>query len=119
MIPLYPLLAAVFSLLTSVNGLGLYPANGRTDLVIRVDGQVTVKDYRLGDPERLVIDVFGARKVVRGDRFDRIDRGGKRGHEAVALVLNDAPLVPRYVVRDEVGVITDESTGSCAWVLLP
>ena len=54
MIPLMPLIAAVLSLLTSVNGLGLAPANGRTELTIRVDGAVSsVKDYRLGDPDRL------------------------------------------------------------------
>ncbi len=76
MIPLMPLLAAVLSLLTSVNGLGVFPVNGRTDLVIRVDGPVTVKDYRLGDPERLVLDVTGARKALPADRFDKIDRGG-------------------------------------------
>ncbi len=76
MIPLMPLFAAVLSLLTSVNGLGLFPVNGRTDLVIRVDGPVTVKDYRLGDPERLVLDVTGARKALPADRFDKIDRGG-------------------------------------------
>lgn len=76
MIPLMPLVAAVFSLLTSVNGLGLYPVNGRTDLVIRVDGPVTIKDYRLGDPERLVLDVTGARKALPADRYDKLDRGG-------------------------------------------
>ncbi len=76
MIPLMPLLAAVLSLLTSLNGLSLAPVDGRTDLTIRVDGQVTVKDYRLGDPERLVIDVTGARKALPADRFDDLKRGG-------------------------------------------
>jgi type IV pilus assembly protein PilQ len=79
MIPLIPLLAAALSLLTSVNGLALKPVSGRTDVVIRVDGQVTIKDYRLGDPERLVIDLNGAQKAISGDRFDNLDRGGVKG----------------------------------------
>ena len=79
MIPLIPLLAAALSLLPSVNGLGLYPVSGRTDLVVRVDGQVTVKDYRLSDPERLVIDVAGAVKALPADRFGKLDRGGVKG----------------------------------------
>ena len=109
MIPLFPLFAAVLSLLTSVNGLGLISANGRTDLVIRVDGQVTVKDYRLGDPERLVIDVFGARKVVTGDRFDRIDRGGVKA----ISISQFQPEVVRVVVdlAGRVQYVVDRRTG--------
>ncbi len=109
MIPLFPLFAAVLSLLTSVNGLGLSSANGRTDLVIRVDGQVTVKDYRLGDPERLVIDVFGARKAVTGDRFDRIDRGGIKA----IRISQFQPEVVRVVVdlAGRVQYVVDRRTG--------
>ena len=109
MIPLFPLFAAVLSLLTSVNGLGLISANGRTDLVIRVDGQVTVKDYRLGDPERLVIDVFGAHKALTGDRFDRIDRGGVKA----IRISQFQPEVVRVVVdlAGRVQYVVDRRTG--------
>jgi type IV pilus assembly protein PilQ len=60
----------------AVISLSVVPASGRAQVVIGVDGDVSVKDFVLRGPDRIVVDVTGARLDVRRNRYDRVARGG-------------------------------------------
>lgn len=60
-----------------VMAVSLVPSNGRAELVIQIRGAVEVKDFTLGDPPRLVLDVKGATLASGGDvGYDGVSRGG-------------------------------------------
>jgi type IV pilus assembly protein PilQ len=61
---------------SSVTGLSVVPAGGRVDVVIEVDDAVQVHDFRLGSPERVVLDLRGARLDMPARGYDRVARGG-------------------------------------------
>ena len=46
---------------SGVTGLSVVPAAGRAEVVITVDPSVRVHDFRLPSPERVVVDLQGAR----------------------------------------------------------
>jgi type IV pilus assembly protein PilQ len=46
-----------------------------TDVVLALDGEVTVSDFRLTDPHRIVVDLRGA-EMRSGVTYDRVARGG-------------------------------------------
>ncbi|CAN5166076.1 hypothetical protein BH23GEM2_BH23GEM2_03370 [soil metagenome] len=60
----------------SVTGLSLVPASGRAEVVIAVDAAVDVRDFRLPSPERVVLDLSGARLDMPPRGYDRVSRGG-------------------------------------------
>lgn len=76
MIPLMGLLTAALAALTSVTSLSVVPADDRTEVVIAVQGAVSVTDFMLERPARLVVDLAGAKHALPRDRFMGIDRGG-------------------------------------------
>jgi type IV pilus secretin PilQ/predicted competence protein len=78
MTPILALWLALFAAPTSVRGVSVLPAEGRTEIVVEFDGAVTVKDFRIGNPERLVLDVSGARQTLPRNSFPDIKRGGVR-----------------------------------------
>lgn len=95
MTPILALWVALLADPTSVKGVSVVPAEGRTEVVIEFDGAVRVTDFRLRDPERLVIDVTGARQTLPRATFSDIQRGGVRAlrvsqyqPEVVRLVLD-------------------------------
>lgn len=95
MTPILALWVALLADPTSVTGVSVVPAEGRTEVVIEFDGAVRVNDFRIGNPERLVLDVSGARQTLPRDRFTDIERGGIRAlrvsqyqPEVVRLVLD-------------------------------
>lgn len=59
-----------------VTGVSIIPRPGRAVVVIDVRGSVTVQDFTLSDPNRLVIDVLGARLRVTGTVYDGVNRAG-------------------------------------------
>jgi len=59
-----------------VTAVSVLPTAGRTEVVIAVDGAVSVKDFALAGPNRVVLDLTGARLGIRGERYDRVARGG-------------------------------------------
>jgi type IV pilus assembly protein PilQ len=61
---------------SSVTGLSIMPAGGRVEVVIEVDDAVQVHDFRLGSPERVVVDLRGARLEMPPRGYDRVSRGG-------------------------------------------
>ena len=57
MMPIVSFWAAVLTALSSVTGLSVVPAGDRTEVVIAVDGPVSVEHFALRDTDRLVVDV--------------------------------------------------------------
>lgn len=65
----------------------------RTDVVLAVDGEVSVSDFRLSDPHRIVVDLRGA-EMRSGVSYDRLARGGITN----VRLAQYAPSVVRVVV---------------------
>lgn len=60
-----------------VTGVSVQASPGRADIVINVRGAVEVRDFMLESPDRLVLDVVGARlKGSAGNLYDGVKRGG-------------------------------------------
>ena len=59
-----------------VTGVSLLPAPGRAEVVVGVRGDVEVKDFVLRNPDRLVLDVSGARLAGISTSYDGVVRGG-------------------------------------------
>ncbi|MEP6494110.1 MAG: AMIN domain-containing protein [bacterium] len=61
----------------TVISLSVVPATGRANVVIRVDGSVTLKHFTLDKPDKIVIDLTGATLgLPAGDAYDGVARGG-------------------------------------------
>jgi type IV pilus assembly protein PilQ len=78
MMPVLAPWTALSAGLPSVKGVSVVPADDRTEVVIEFDGAVRVNDFRIGNPERLVLDVTGAQQTLPRDRYTDIQRGGIR-----------------------------------------
>ena len=63
---------------SGVTSLSVAPAADRTEVVIRVDGDVSTKSFSLANPHRVVIDITGARQGLALE-FGDINRGGVAG----------------------------------------
>ena len=60
-----------------VTGVSVQASPGRADIVINVRGAVEVRDFMLQSPDRLVLDVMGARlKGKSAGLYDGVRRGG-------------------------------------------
>jgi type IV pilus assembly protein PilQ len=60
-----------------VTGVSVQPSPGRADVIINVRGAVEVRDFMLENPNRLVLDVVGAKlKGIPVSLYDGIKRGG-------------------------------------------
>jgi type IV pilus assembly protein PilQ len=66
----------------AVRGISVVPAAGRAEVVIAVDGKVTVRDFTVENPYRVVIDIEGARLGVAPDAYDQVTRGSIRNVRA-------------------------------------
>lgn len=62
----------------AVRGISVVPAEGRTEVVIAVDGVVQIRDFALENPHRVVLDLQNARLGVATDVYDQVQRGGVR-----------------------------------------
>ena len=56
-----------------VRAVSLLPSSGRAELVIAVQGAVTIADRTLPDPSRIVLDVSGATLAAGMDRISYDD----------------------------------------------
>jgi len=59
-----------------VTGVSVQASPGRADIVINVRGAVEVRDFMLQGPDRLVLDVMGARLNKFAGVYDGVKRGG-------------------------------------------
>src|SRR6266545_4144807 len=91
-----------------VRAVSLLPSSGRAELVIAVQGAVTVVDRTLLDPSRIVLDVTGATLAAGMDRmsYDGVKRAGVLNvrvkqftPDVVRIVLDLERLVPYRVER--------------------
>jgi type IV pilus assembly protein PilQ len=61
----------------TVTSLSVVPTTGRADVVIHVDGSVTLKHFTLTGPDKIVVDMSGATLgLPAGDAYDGVPRGG-------------------------------------------
>ena len=60
----------------AVISLSVMPTGGKAQVVIGVDGGVSVRDFVLRNPDRIVVDITGAKLNVKRGGYDRIARGG-------------------------------------------
>jgi type IV pilus assembly protein PilQ len=64
----------------TVTALSVVAASGRADVVIRVDGSITLKHFTLSKPDKIVVDLSGASLgLPTGASYDGVARGGIRG----------------------------------------
>src|SRR5215211_8265062 len=60
-----------------VTAVSLAPAAGKTEIVVNVSGMVDVRDFLLSSPDRLVLDVVGAKLGgTTASLYDGVKRGG-------------------------------------------
>jgi hypothetical protein len=59
-----------------VKAVSVLPGAGRALVVIDVNGSVSVQDFTLDNPARIVIDVMGATLGSSGVLYDGLNRGG-------------------------------------------
>ena len=78
----------------AITSLAVQPSSDdRTEVVVRLDGDVTWKHFSLRNPERVVIDIAGAKQGLALE-FSDIKRGGVTGMR----VSQYSPLVVRVVI---------------------
>src|SRR5579884_576928 len=96
----------------TVVALSVEAASGRADVVVRVDGSVTLKHFTLTSPDKIVVDLTGATLgLPAGDSYDGVSRGGitrvrysQFTKSVVRVVLTlDAP--HKYEVTQEQGEV--------------
>lgn len=73
-----PMRATVHQANGAVTALSVVPGDGRADVVIALTGPVKVADFTIEAPDRIVLDLTGARLSPLGRAYDRQMRGGIR-----------------------------------------
>jgi hypothetical protein len=74
----------------TVTAVTVVPGAGRADVVLSFAGELEVSDFVLENPNRIVIDLRGARLDLRAPSYDRVARAGIRN---VRLGQYDADVV--------------------------
>jgi hypothetical protein len=62
----------------AVTAISVVPGDGRAEVVIALTGPVKVADFIIEAPDRIVLDLTGARLSPLGRAYDRKVRGGIR-----------------------------------------
>jgi len=78
----------------AVTALSVVPGEGRADVVIALTGPVKVVDFMIQGPDRIVLDLTGARLNALGRSYDRKQRGGIRNVRAA----QNSPSIVRVVL---------------------
>jgi type IV pilus assembly protein PilQ len=114
----------------TVTSLSVVPASGRAEVIVGVAGGVTIRDFVLRSPDRIVLDLTGASLGMATQGYDRIARGGitdvrysqfRRNTVRVVLYL-DGPheySVTRGDGEVHVAVTTDAAARFAAWYSAP
>lgn len=61
---------------SGITALSIVPGEGKADVVIAVSGPVTVQDFTVPSPDRIVLDISGAKLTPLARAYDRQVRGG-------------------------------------------
>ena len=95
-----------------VTGVSLLPSPGKAELVIGVSGAVTVKDFALSNPSRIVLDLSGATLATAAEPiYDGVARAGvinvrvRQNAPAVVRVVLDLDRDRSYTVHREDGQV--------------
>jgi type IV pilus assembly protein PilQ len=60
----------------AVTSLSIIPGKGAAEVVIGVSAPVTVRDFTLHSPDKIVVDVTGATLAIPASNYDEANRGG-------------------------------------------
>lgn len=108
----------------AVTGLSVVPGDGRADVVIALTGPVRVADFTVEGPDRIVVDLTGARLNALGRSYDRKPRGGIRNirlsqfSPSVVRVVLDLDARRTYAVTQsdaEIRISVDGGERFVAW----
>jgi len=91
----------------AVKAVSMTPAAGRVEVVIDLQGAADVRDFTLAGPDRVVIDLVGARLDAPGVAYDGQNRGGVRNvrygqyqPDVVRVVIDLDAMVDYDIVRE-------------------
>lgn len=103
MTPMYALWTGLLVTLATgpVTEVSIHPTASATEIVVAVDGTIEYRDFTMEGPNRLVVDLFGARHELPSEEFLGINRGGVMSlrtsqyrEDVVRLTLELTALVP-------------------------
>jgi type IV pilus assembly protein PilQ len=106
----------------AVTALSVVPGEGRADVVIGLTGPVQVADFTIEGPDRIVLDLTGARLNALGRAYDRKARGGIRNlrisqySPSVVRVVLDLDSKRQYSVTNSDNEIRVSVTGGATFV---
>lgn len=95
----------------AVTAVRVAPAAGRTEVVISVSGDVRIEDFTLQNPDRIVVDIHGARLALPANAYDRQARGVLRNlrfsqyREDVVRVVLDLDASRAYSILERDGAV--------------
>jgi type IV pilus assembly protein PilQ len=110
----------------AVTSLSIVPAKGAAEVAIGVSGPVTVNDFTLHSPDKIVIDITGVTLAMDPSNYDEANRGGivdvrysqyRKNVVRVVLTLDDAHKynMVRYPNEIRVKVQAEEPVLFVAW----
>ncbi|MBM4182778.1 MAG: AMIN domain-containing protein [Gemmatimonadetes bacterium] len=70
--------SALLALVGSVTEVTITPMESQTSVFIAIDGDVQYRDFTMEGPNRLVVDLMGARHALPRAEFTEVNRGGIR-----------------------------------------
>jgi type IV pilus assembly protein PilQ len=86
-------------------GVEVIPSGDRTEVVLGLDGEVETRDFTMEGPDRIVVDLLGARSDLSDEAFHELDRGGIR-------------MIRASQVGDDVVRVTLEMEGPVGYAIL-
>ena len=101
-----------------VTGISVVPGTNGADVVIAVDASVKVTDFTLSNPNRIVLDVIGAKLGTKSRAYDRTSRGAIKDVRVAQFAVDTVRVVleltgkQSYAVRHEAGEIRINVTGA-------
>ncbi len=104
-----------------VTRLTIQPALEKTEIQITMDGEVEYRAFTMEGPNRLVVDLMGARHALPGEDFLGLNRGGVQSvrtsqysDEIVRVVVDLDEIVPYEIVEGDgsLRVILDNPFGT-------
>jgi type IV pilus assembly protein PilQ len=110
----------------AVTSLSIVPGKGAAEVIIGVSGPVTVRDFTLHSPDKIVVDLTGATLRMAASNYDEANRGGivdvrysqyRKNVVRVVLTLDEAHKynIVRYPNEIRVKVAAEEPVLFVAW----
>ncbi len=109
---------------SAITALSILPSDGKADVVIAVSGPVSVQDFTVPSPDRIVLDISGARLTPLARAYDRVSRAGisnirmsQYSSDVVRIVLDlDAARTYKVIRGDaEIRISLESSESFAPW----